>query len=168
MATLTVFFWKNEKSSKDTYLYHLPTPGIALEMGRTLQEASAADLYLFDFSTAGVCLPSGTGRRFEFEVKPTSTKADMTAYKRPGAGAGLGVFFCVYLVGGRTRIALSAPSPRLDLLNSPAAMQSMAEEWRRAYQNAVKVSGLSVSCYRVIAPKQHQKAFDGLTWFSKT
>ena len=165
MGTLSIFFWKDASASKDTYIYGIPTAGPALEMGRALQGASSADLYQIDYTPSGVCLPSGAGRRYEYEMPPTTQTPDMTAYKRPGAGAGLGVFVCVYLVGGKTRIALSAPSPRFALLESPAAMQTLAEEWRRAYQNAVKVSGLSVSGVRVIAPKQYRKAFDGLTWF---
>ncbi len=167
MATLTKFFWKNEVTFKDTYFYNLPTEGLALEMARSLQGASAADLYMIDFTPSGVCLPSGTGRRYEYEIKPTTQKPDLTAYKRPGDGAGLGVFFAVYLVGGKTRIALTAPAPRIALIENPSAMRAMAEEWRRAYSNAVKISGLSVSCYRVIAPNQYQKAFDGLEWFPK-
>lgn len=169
MATLTKFFWKNSHAFKDTYLYHIPTEGLALEMARSLQGASSADLYMIDFTPSGVCLPSETetGRRYEYEVKPTTQKPNLTTYKRPGDGAGLGVFFCVYLSGGKTRIALTAPSPRYDLLNSPPAMQAMAEEWRRAYSNAVKVSGLSVSCYRVIAPNEYRKAFDGVVWYPK-
>ena len=165
MATLTKFFWNNGVTFKDTYLYNIPTIANALEMARALQGVSSADLYMFDFTPSGVCLPSGAGRRYEYEITPTTQTPDLTAYKRPGAGAGLGVFICVYLVGGKTRLALTAPSPRFALLESPAAMQTLAEEWRRAYQNAVKVSGLAVSSYRVIAPKQYRKAFDGLTWF---
>lgn len=167
MATLTKFFWNNGVTFKDTYLYHLPTIANALEMARALQGVSAADLYMFDFSPSGVCLPSGTGRRYEYEVKPTTQKVTLTAYKRPGEGAGLGVFFVVYLIGGKTRIALTAPSPRLALLDDKQATQAMAEDLRRAYQNAVKVSGLSVSGVRVIAPKQYRKAFDGVVWYPK-
>lgn len=73
--------------------------------------------------------------------------------------------FAVYLVGGKTRIALTAPAPRIALIENASAMRTVAEEWRRAYSNAVKVSGLSVSCYRVIAPNQYRKAFDDLVWF---
>ena len=166
MGTLSIFFWKDASASKDTYIYGIPTAGLALEMGRALQGASSADLDRIDFTPSGVCLPSGTGRRYEYALAPVTDTPDLSAYKRPGVGVGMGVFFCVYLLlGGKTRTALSAPSPRLALLNDPAAMQAMAEEWRRAYSNAVKVSGLAVSGWRIIAPKQYRKAFDGLTWF---
>ena len=167
MATLTKFFWKNSVSFKDTYLYHIPSEALALEMARTLQGASSADLYMIDYTPSGVCLPSSTGRRYEYEIKPTTQKPTLTAYKRAGEGAGLGVFWVVYLSGGNTRIALSAPSPRYALIDSPADMQALADTWRRAYQNAVKVSGLSVSCYRVIAPKEYRKSFDGVVWYPK-
>lgn len=167
MATLTKFFWNNGVTFKDTYLYNIPTIANALEMARALQGVSSADLYMFDFTPSGVCLPAGSGRRYEYEVKPTTTKVELTAYKRPGNGAGIGVFFVVYLIGGKTRIALTAPSPRLTLLEDKIASQAMAEELRRAYQNAVKISGLSVSGVRVIAPKQYRKVFDGVVWFPK-
>ena len=167
MATLTSFLWKIDKVERNTHLYNLPSPSNALEMARALQGVSSADVTQIDFSLSGVCLPSGAGRRYEYEIKPTTTKPTLTAYKRPGDGAGLGVFFVVYLSGYTTRLALSAPSPRLNLLSDSSAMQTMAEDLCRTFKNAAKLSGLSVSCVRIIAPKQYQKAFDGLVWYPK-
>jgi hypothetical protein len=167
MATLTKFFWKNSVEAKDTYLYGLVSVSNALEMGRALQTVSSATLYQFEFSPSGVCLPGGTGRRYEYEIKPNTEKPTLTAYKRPGDGAGMGVFFVVYLTGGTRRIALTAPSPRVALLNDAHAAKIIAEELCRAFRNAAKISTLSVSSLCIIAPKHYQKAFDGLVWYPK-
>ncbi len=167
MATLTSFFWKIGTVERNTHLYNLPSPSNALEMARALQGVSSADVTQIDFSLSGVCLPSGAGRRYEYEIKPTKEKPNLTAYKRPGDGAGLGVFFVVYLTGSERQLSMTAPSPRLSLLNDSAAMLTIANELCRTYSNAVKISGLSVSCVRIKAPKQYQKAFDGLVWYPK-
>ena len=140
MGNITRVYWRLYEKETDTYFQGAATYENALEVVKVLQGASAADVVGVSFGV-GAVVPSLTGerrRRFVYDVDPAVQAVDLSAFRRPGDGAGLWKYLAVRLRSQGRSFSLTVPSPRVTLTADSQAKDLFLSDLVRTFENASK------------------------------